>query len=270
MTPTLTPYKLSRLIEFAEARAYVDMVHAAPPEWGFRAEESELATVLVSPSLNIPLFNRAIGIGLNSSARKKTIESLVNVFSDAGVTNFAIQVSPTAKPAHIKKWLTARNLTVRDNWAKVYRLPEPVVHKPDALPVKYIGRDQADIFARIACAAFKLPDNLQSWLTAIVGRPGWYHYLAWDGTEVIAAAAMYVHEKVGWLGIAGTIPAYRKRGAQSDLMAKRIRDGLDLGCEWFVTETGEDLPQRPNSSYHNMLRNGFKLAYQRPNYMPAI
>jgi hypothetical protein len=35
-----------------------------------------------------------------------------------------------------------------------------------------------------------------------------------------------------------------------------------------VTETGEDLPEKPNPSFRNMMRAGFKLAYQRRNYMP--
>ena len=40
-----------------------------------------------------------------------------------------------------------------------------------------------------------------------------------------------------------------------------------MGCEWFVTETGEDTVANPNPSYHNMLRTGFKPAYLRPNYL---
>ena len=98
---------------------------------------------------------------------------------------------------------------------------------------------------------------------------GWvgYHYIAWEDAIAVACGAMYVHENVGWLGVAGTLPSHRKRGAQSALMARRIQDGLSLGCKWFVTETGEDTADRPNPSFHNMMRNGFALAYQRPNYM---
>jgi hypothetical protein len=50
-------------------------------------------------------------------------------------------------------------------------------------------------------------------------------------------------------------------------MVQRLRDGIEMGCEWFVTETDEDTVANPNPSYHNMLRTGFKLAYTRPNYM---
>jgi hypothetical protein len=35
----------------------------------------------------------------------------------------------------------------------------------------------------------------------------------------------------------------------------------------FVAETGKDLPEKPNPSFHNMIRTGFKVAYHRPNYM---
>jgi hypothetical protein len=54
---------------------------------------------------------------------------------------------------------------------------------------------------------------------------------------------------------------------QGAMFARRIADGLALGCQWFVTETGEDRPEDPNPSYHNMLRSGFKLAYLRRNYV---
>ena len=83
----------------------------------------------------------------------------------------------------------------------------------------------------------------------------------------MAGGALFVKGDVGWLGIASTLPAYRPRGAQGALMARRIRDGADLGCRWLVTETGEDTPHHPNPSYHNMLRTGFSLAYRRPNYI---
>ena len=78
---------------------------------------------------------------------------------------------------------------------------------------------------------------------------------------------MFVNGEVGWLGFASTLKKYRKRGGQSALFARRIQDGLALGCKWFVTETGEDTPEDPNPSYHNMLRSGFKLAYLRRNYV---
>ena len=64
--------------------------------------------------------------------------------------------------------------------------------------------------------------------------------------------------------------------APSAAMERRLDDGRKLACRGFVTETGQDTPERPNPSVHNMLRLGFQLAYRagrsdivrhRPNYL---
>ncbi len=52
------------MLEFAEARAYADLMRAAPREWNWQADESGTATVLIAPTLDIPLFNRVIGLGV--------------------------------------------------------------------------------------------------------------------------------------------------------------------------------------------------------------
>jgi hypothetical protein len=112
-----------------------------------------------------------------------------------------------------------------------------------------------------------MPDTLVPMISGTVGREGWLHYVAWDDATPVAVAALLVRGNVGWLGVATTLPGYRRRGAQGALMTRRVRDGTELGCEWFVTETGKDLPDKPNPSYHNMIRSGFTVAYDRPNYM---
>jgi hypothetical protein len=113
-----------------------------------------------------------------------------------------------------------------------------------------------------------MPVDLKPMLAGTVGRPGWHQYIAFDDDLPAAVAALYVRNEVGWLGVAATLAEYRRRGAQGALMARRICDGGKLGCEWLITETGQERPDKPNPSFHNMLRTGFKVAYDRPNYMP--
>jgi GNAT superfamily N-acetyltransferase len=113
-----------------------------------------------------------------------------------------------------------------------------------------------------------MPPALQPLMAAAVGRTHWHHYMAWDGDAPAAAAALFIRDGAGWLGVAATLPAYRRRGAQGALMARRLQDGAALGCRWFATETGQDRPDKPNPSFHNMQRAGFIVAYQRPNYLP--
>ena len=130
--------------------------------------------------------------------------------------------------------------------------------------------NQAAAFAEVTTNGFGMPPQWRPWVASTVGRPQWHHYLAWSGDDAVAAGALFILGKVGWLGVASTVPTGRRCGAQGALMARRLEDGRNLGCDWFVTETGEDTPARPNPSFRNMMRAGFTVAYQRQNFMPHV
>ena len=267
MTAELSAQRLAELIEFGEADAYEDLFRHAPPDLGLSAVRSGGAVLLIAPSLPVVLFNRVIGLGLRERATEATVEEILTCYRAAGSATFAVQLSPLAAPSDLPPWLHARGLPLYDNWAKVYRAATPDVVVRTDLRIERIDRAHAAAFAEVSCTAFGMPAVMQPWLTAGVGQPGWAHYLAFDGEMPVAGGALFVKDEVGWLGIASTLPAHRRRGAQGALMARRIRDAAELGCRWVVTETGEDAPAHPNPSYHNMLRTGFVLAYQRPNYI---
>lgn len=267
----LSLQKIAQLVEVGEGEAWAGMFLAAPADFaagmGIRVERIGSAVALITEKMDIMLFNRVIGLGVMEPATETMVDDIVALYHQAGLQNFAVQVSPIAQPSALPAWLEARRLYRRDNWAKVYRDVEPPPPVPTDLRIESIGRDQALTFATVACTAFGIPDTLRPWLAAPVGRPGWRHYLAWDGDLPVATGALFIRDGVGWLGVASTLPSHRRRGAQGAIMAQRIRDGAELGCRWLITETGEDLPGRPNPSYHNMMRTGFELAYQRPNYI---
>lgn len=275
MTPALSSTELAQLVEMSEGEAYAKMFHAAAGALSVRAERVGSAIVLIAPDYPIILFNRVIGLGVQEPASETMVDEIVALYRSAGVTRYAVQVNPSATPTILPTWLNARGFQRRDNWAKVYRPALPPVEISTNLHIRVIGQDDADLFAQVACSAFGMPGALTPMLTATIGQPGWRHYLAFDGNpeagavgaQAVATAALHVQEGVGWLGIGSTLPSHRRRGAQGALMARRIQDGAALGCRWLVTETGEDTEEQPNSSYHNMMRSGFALAFLRANYM---
>ncbi len=263
----LTAPQLARLVEFGEAQAYADMFRHAPPGLRLRVEPFGAAIALLAPDVPILLFNRVIGLGLDEPAAEATLDAAVELYRRAGIRNFGVQLSPAAQPADLPGWLQARGLAPASRWAKVYRPAEAPPESETSLLIELAGPEHAPAFARVACTAFGMPHFLQPWLMAGVGQPGWRHYLAFDGEQAVATGALFVRGEVGWLGVGGTLPSHRRRGGQQALMARRIEDALRLGCRWLITETGEDTPDNPNPSYRNMLRLGFILAYQRPNYV---
>jgi hypothetical protein len=266
MTAEPSAWRLAELVEFGEADAYDDLFRQAPSDLGLSVVRSDGAVLLIAPSLPIVLFNRVIGLGLRQPATTTALDDILACYRAAGSAAFAVQLSLSAAPSDLPDWLHARGLSLRDNWAKVYRAATPDVVIQTDLRIERIDRAHAAAFAEISCTAFGMPAIMQPWLAAGVGRPGWAHYLAFDGETPVAGGALFVKGDVGWLGIGSTLPAHRRRGAQGALMARRIRDAAESGCRWVVTETGEDTREHPNPSYRNMLRTGFVLAYQRPNY----
>jgi GNAT superfamily N-acetyltransferase len=140
---------------------------------------------------------------------------------------------------------------------------EPPPEIPTNLEIRELAAHEADRFGAVVSMAFGLPAVAAPWTAAIVGRPGWRAYGAFDHDALVAAGALFVEGDVGWLGMAGTLPFHRRRGAQGALMVRRIADAIALGCTTIATETGI-LPGRPNPSLDNMLRCGFAIAYERP------
>lgn len=256
------------MIEDAEAAAYADQLAAAPAEWNCVAEHTSAGWFLCAPKLDLVLFNRLVGWGLNEPGRRIDLETALDRFRAGRLTHYGIQLSPAAKPDEIPEWLDAAGLVQRDNWSKAYRAAGDVPSIATDLRVEEIGPEQAAIAASIACTAFDMPSELERWIASFVGRSGWHHYMAFDGAAAVATAALFVRGDVGWLGIAGTILSARRRGAQGALMQCLLTDGRALGCRWFVTETQQETPERPNPSFHNVLRLGFHVAYHRPNYLP--
>jgi hypothetical protein len=262
-----SPESLAQAVEFTEAAAYVDMFAAAPRELGFEVEESDQGILLLAPRFDVLMLNRAMAVGMQAPASERFAQSVVDRYRSAKVKNFGVQASPHARPDELDDWFGAAGLDIRDYWSKVFRTPDPEPAVATDLRIERIGSRLADCFAEVACAGFGMPDALRPVMAGPVGRRDWHHYIAWEGDVAAAVAALFVCDSVGWLGVAATLPAYRRRGGQGALMARRIKDGLGLGCRLFVTETGQDRPDKPNPSFHNMLRTGFVVAYHRPNYM---
>jgi GNAT superfamily N-acetyltransferase len=259
--------ELAKILEFSEAAAHADMFRVAPPEFWFEVDETNEYVARFAPAMDIMMFNRAVGLGVNTPVSKETVDVVVQRYRDKGLRNFAIQLSPEAQPAEAHEWLLSQGLEVRDYWAKGYRPADKNLMMKTDLRIEQIDKSQATIFGETVCAAFGMPLSLLPVISAPVGLPGWNHYVAWDGDSPAAAAAIMVRDGTGWLGIGGTRPEFRGRGAQSALIARRIRDGSKLGCTMFVAETWKERPDKPNPSFHNMLHTGFIIAYDRPNYM---
>jgi hypothetical protein len=265
------PPGVAEWCERIEALAWADNVRAMAEEPAnpLDARVGEIGPVLLPLLANVPMaiFNRAVGLGIDQPATEADVDALVSFYLGAGRAEFAVSLSPRAQPADLAAWLESRGLARSANWAKVWRGVDDLPDARSELRIERIDAGLRDVFALINGSAFGTPAALAPWFGAAVRRPRWHHYLGFDGDVPVSAAALFVADEVGWLGFGATLPSHQRRGWQGAMFARRIRDAADLGCRLLVTETAEDATAKPNPSYHNMVRAGFRLAYLRPNYV---
>lgn len=269
--PTESDPTLVRRLEQAEIAAWRAFQLAASFDsanaCGLGMLEDDGAVAVRATAADVLALNRVIGLGLERVASEALIERLIEFFVGQDVQRFFVQVSPIAEPSGIGELLEAHGFRHYNNWVKFHRDVAPPLPVSTDLTIRTIGEDEAQSFGRTVATCFDWPEPTVSWLADTVGREGWCHYMAFDGSDPAATGALFVSEDLGWIDFATTLPEYRGRGAQSALLAQRIRDAAELGCQGLVVETAEDRPEKPAPSYRNQLRFGFKIEYARPNYI---
>ena len=215
------------------------------------------------------LLNRAIGLGLLHPATDETLDEIERFFADAGV-EYGITVTPDAEPRGLTTGLEARGFSRGYAWAKFRRGVEPAEPPTTGLSVERVGPDSAHVFADVFQRAYGTLELLRPRLEEIAAAaPGWHCFVAYADGAPAATGAVFVTGDVGWLGMAGTLPEFRRRGAQTALLGARIDAAREAGCNVVATETGEPIEGRPSNSYRNIVRAGFEPLYVRQNYLSS-
>jgi GNAT superfamily N-acetyltransferase len=258
-------------LEHGEMAAWGDFYRAASQAsitaCGLHLETSGEAMAAIASHADVLALNRATVLGLERPATAAEIDALLELYASAQVPRFFVQVPPSAAAAGLPRMLEERGFRNYNNWMKLHRDASPLPAATTDLTVERIDKLHAEDFGRLAAENFGWPNPLGRWVAETVGRPDWYHYLAFDDDEPVASGAFFVDGDTCWIDFATRLPDYRGRGAQSALLARRISDAAKLGCRRIIVETAEDTPEKPAPSFRNQLRFGFQVAYKRPNYV---
>jgi GNAT superfamily N-acetyltransferase len=263
------PHDDPAVLDAADADAVIDLFGHMHPDARARlgASVSRLGDgVAVScTALASPVFNRVLGIGSMSPATRADIRRAADHYGGLEIANWAMMVADAATPPAFTSWLDEAGLRPGLRSAKLW-------HSMDALPGR-IGNlvvrrtDDTELVAEVLTEAYGSDQLLRDWWQAPIGKPTWQHYAAWREHRVVAVAALRLAPPVAWLGFAGALPEARRLGAQSALIAHRLRAAADAGCRIAVAETADDTPDQPNPSFRNLMHLGFRLAYRRTSWL---
>ncbi len=259
-------------LEAPEIAAWRSLFDVAP---GPFAEAVGLETAMwgdalftVSARIDSTQFNRLQMPASAPEPGDDRIARAVERFRAAQLKHVFVQIAPGPHAAAEEARARAAGLVPYHRaWAKFWRGPEPVPAVSTDLRIEAVTGATAEVFGRTTALGFGMPDAMAAWLAAAACAPGWRCYLSYDGDQPTGGGALFLDGRGGaWLGMGSTLQGARGRGGQSAILARRIADAVDAGARVLVTETGTAVPGQPQTSYQNILKAGFRVAYERPNW----
>ena len=263
--------ELSEIIENIEAHSGAAFHRSAPAAYaaklGIEATNIGSATLLSTRKSNSLYFNRVVGLGLASQATLGLIEQILDYYTEQRIKRFAVELSPLARPNKIVSWLEQKGFHESEGTAKMWRDSSPVQDEHTDLHIKRVNAAAASDWFTVMSTVFTQFRSRKQWYEARFNVPQWHHYLAYDGDEPVAVAAMYAQDGAAHLTDAATLAPFRRRGIQKAMVDRRVVDGLKLGCSWFTSETAAPKPRNPLISHRNLRRLGFEMAYIRAKYV---
>jgi len=221
------------------------------------AVETGGATVLrAAEAPDSPMLNRIVGLGRTEPATEAGLDQALAAIGE-DVTCY-VSVAPEARPDTLEDWLRSRGLQPGWGWMAFRRGVAEMPAAPTSLRLAEVdAQTAADSFGRVVADGYGLPTAIAG-VCARAYQVGWECWLALDGDVPVAAAGVFVDEGVGYLGFAATLPEHRGKGAQTALLAARIKRARERGCDAVLTETGELREGLPGNSYRNIRRAGFE------------
>jgi len=269
-----TPVDLAGVaaIEAVEARAWRDMFEAAPPDFasgaGVGCREVAGALVINWRASGRRYFSRAIGLGVIEPATEEALDDILDGYARAGIDMFLLQSLPQCRPAEYERWLRDRGLEPFDAQDRIVRDGRPASAGPAlGYAVERVTSSTAGEWAEFIQRVYRLDTG--DWLQALVDRPGWHHYAARDGSEIVAGRSMHIdRDGTAWLGIDGPVPGvhWHEYGPDAALCTHIVEDGLALGARGFIADIEAPSDAMDTPAYELFGRLGFARPYVRTHW----
>ena len=268
---TFADSDLAARIEGAEARLITDGATAAV---GRRGTDAVIVTslaggVAVHVEPQSPL-NKVVGIGFGPALDIDRLETLEREFA-ARCCPLQFELSTLADPS-IGSTLTQRGyrLVGFENVLGLELATAPFPAIAEGIDIR--SREvELDRWLDVVVSGFAAPDLpaspvqdeiprelIERVIADLASLPTLTRYLASRDGVAVGGASLRVDQGIAQLCGAATLPEHRRRGVQSALLAMRLADARNVGCDFAVVTT-----QPGSKSQQNAQRQGFALLYSR-------
>jgi GNAT superfamily N-acetyltransferase len=262
---------LARRVEMAEAHAgreCAEACHRLHPEYPVAVAEIA-GGIAVFAGVDSPV-TQAIGVGLQGEVSDAQLDALTEFFHSRKAPS-AIELCPLVDMSLYEKFaarnyrlLEVSNVLLLDD-LKAARISDEL---DPAVTVRIAALEESKLWTLTVAQGFAehypVTQAMLDLMEGFYYRPTACCYLAFvDGVIAGGAAVSAQHGVCGLFG-ASTLPAFRRRGVQSALLATRLAWALEKGCDLAVSIT-----QPGSISHRNIERNGFRVAYTRTKLILA-
>ncbi|SCY87229.1 hypothetical protein SAMN05720606_11118 [Paenibacillus polysaccharolyticus] len=255
--------ELADILEKSEINYMVDRMTAIKeregnPE-GIEIKRFGESTAFYSKTMPWGLFNNVKG-----KISEDVIEDILDFYNEREM-NFEIQVIPGNINQEVMKKLHNKGFYQSGFHTTLFCEPgNQDSFDNDKLEIRELHEDEFDIYAEIHCLGTGLSLDGKEHVAAnnrvLFSRPGWRYYLGLDQGCPAAVAVMYVEDSVASLTFATTLPEYRNKGFQTNLLLRRIHDAYK-NCNLVVSQCSYG-----SQSHRNMERVGMRIGYTRATW----
>lgn len=261
--------ELARRIEAAESSLIVAATEAARARGAWGLTRPLAGGFVCAAEAGSPM-NKVVGLGFGGPIEAAALDDVEQTLGGLGAT-VQVELCTLGDPG-VGELLTARGyrLVGFENVLGV-ALPRPgAAAIPEGIEVRHAGDDDIDAWIDAVVDGFAHPDDAgvpshEEFPRDIVERAerdfanaGAAAYLAVCDGVVAGGGSMRVTNGVAQLTGAATVPAFRRRGVQTALLATRLADATAAGADIAVVATAPG-----STSQKNVQRRGFHLLFAR-------
>src|SRR5882724_2428806 len=270
MTAPLLNIELARRIELAEAQAAAggaETMRRLRPESG-AAVESIAGGFAMYCGANSPT-TQAVGMGLDGPVSEEEFERLENFYRSRSEP-VRVETCPLADASlvgHFGKHgyrVTEFSNVMALALDGAYRAQNQA-GRPPGVVVERGSQEKMDLWTITVNQGFAekgpvVPEAVEV-MKMFALSPGVECYLARVDGKVAGGGTLAIRDGVAGLFGASTLPAFRRRGVQAELLHARLARAAEAGCDLAVC-----LAQPGSTSQRNILRRGFTVLYTRVKF----
>lgn len=267
----LTGRDLAIRAEHADTLAWLDLYEAAPAtltEGLDLRSTRQGALVMVRSHVPFSHFNMVLTLGCPAPVDDAAFAAIGRFYGEA---TRCVLVNDFSEPSDLAAQLVSRGYTPSSVWDRVTLQGTPRDRwAPSAVGCERVDAANGTDWSEFVRGCYDMPAAIGGWLRALIGRPGWIHFIrradGRAGAPVVMARSAFV-DPGGWcwLGIDAPVPGVMADCFDDDrhVTAALVTSAADAGARAFVSDIEAVTRDRQGRGYAMWSALGFACVYRR-------